>query len=116
MGFSRLGSGAEDVGEDSRDQYYGKRGAQWVRLRHADGMTVFFINHHGPLRVSQGGGCTGSATAHNIMRVIADNAHTGDAIILVGDFNAEAGSSRIAELDKRLHRVYSGTSMGGVDH
>eukprot|EP00445_Apocalathium_hangoei_P093665 CAMPEP_0204248440 /NCGR_PEP_ID=MMETSP0361-20130328/99163_1 /ASSEMBLY_ACC=CAM_ASM_000343 /TAXON_ID=268821 /ORGANISM="Scrippsiella Hangoei, Strain SHTV-5" /LENGTH=395 /DNA_ID=CAMNT_0051221703 /DNA_START=51 /DNA_END=1237 /DNA_ORIENTATION=- len=114
--FQLLESGAEDVGEDSSVQWYGKRSAVWVRLRHVDGTTVFFINHHGPLPVSASGGCTGSATAHNIMRVIATHAHAGDAIILTGDFNAEPSSSRIQELSKRLYKIYSGTSMGGVDH
>mmetsp|Transcript_37911 Transcript_37911/g.107464 ORF Transcript_37911/g.107464 Transcript_37911/m.107464 type:complete len:466 (-) Transcript_37911:250-1647(-) len=114
--FTFLDSGKEDVGEDSQKQYYGKRSAHWVRLRHSDGTTVFYINHHGPLPVSASGGCTGSATAHNIMRVIATHAHAGDAIILTGDFNAEPSSSRIQELSKRLYKIYSGTSMGGVDH
>eukprot|EP00928_Gymnodinium_smaydae_P006662 TRINITY_DN12373_c0_g1_i1.p1 TRINITY_DN12373_c0_g1~~TRINITY_DN12373_c0_g1_i1.p1 ORF type:complete len:456 (-),score=45.98 TRINITY_DN12373_c0_g1_i1:271-1638(-) len=111
-----LGSGREDVGEDSRRQYYGKRSAHWARLRHNDGATVFFINHHGPLPVSHGGGCTGSATAYNIMRVIAENAHAGDGIILVGDFNAQNHSSRIRTLDKYMHKVFTGSSHGGVDH
>jgi len=108
--------GTEDVGEDDAHQHYGKRTAMWVRLQHNDGKIVFFVNHHGPLPVGWGGGCTGSATAHNIMRVIAENAHPNDAIILVGDFNAPADSSRIQELDKRLNRVFSGTEMKGVDH
>merc|ERR1711915_779411 len=81
-----------------------------------EGKTVFFMNHHGPLKVSQGGGCTGSATALNIMKVIAENAHTSDAIILVGDFNAGLGSSRIQELERRLTKVHSGYIFGGVDH
>eukprot|EP00444_Apocalathium_aciculiferum_P069436 CAMPEP_0183564690 /NCGR_PEP_ID=MMETSP0371-20130417/106278_1 /TAXON_ID=268820 /ORGANISM="Peridinium aciculiferum, Strain PAER-2" /LENGTH=338 /DNA_ID=CAMNT_0025773741 /DNA_START=70 /DNA_END=1086 /DNA_ORIENTATION=+ len=114
--FTLLGSGKQDVGEDSQLQYYGKRSAQWVHLKHTDGTKVFFINHHGPLPVSSGGGCTGSATAQNIMKVIARHSHKGDAIILMGDFNAEPKSSRIQELDKRLDHVYAGTCMGGVDH
>mmetsp|Transcript_136693 Transcript_136693/g.354402 ORF Transcript_136693/g.354402 Transcript_136693/m.354402 type:complete len:509 (+) Transcript_136693:712-2238(+) len=108
--------GTEDVGEDDWHQHYGTRTAQWVRLQHRDGRTVFFVNHHGPLPVGWGGGCTGSSTSINIMRVIAENAHTDDAIILVGDFNAETESSRIQELDRRLNRVFDGTEMGGVDH
>merc|ERR1719499_1932486 len=95
-----------DVGEDSRDQYYGKRSAMWVRLRNAEGKTVFFMNHHGPLRVSEGGGCTGSAAALNILKVIGENARAEDAIILTGDFNAQSFSSRIRELDRRLNRVF----------
>eukprot|EP00928_Gymnodinium_smaydae_P010531 TRINITY_DN13978_c0_g1_i1.p1 TRINITY_DN13978_c0_g1~~TRINITY_DN13978_c0_g1_i1.p1 ORF type:complete len:408 (-),score=40.21 TRINITY_DN13978_c0_g1_i1:429-1652(-) len=111
-----LTSGGEDVGEDSRRQYYGKRAAHWARLRHSDGTVVFFINHHGPLPVSHGGGCTGSATAYNIMRLIAENAHAGDGIVLVGDFNAQKHSSRIQALDRHMHRIFSGSSHGGVDH
>lgn len=112
-----LDHGSADVGEDSRDQYYGRRAAMWGRFEHReDGKTVLFMNHHGPLKVSQGGGCTGSATALNILRVIGKTAHKGDAIILVGDFNAQAWSSRIKELEKHLGWVFSGTAMGGVDH
>jgi endonuclease/exonuclease/phosphatase family metal-dependent hydrolase len=115
--WSLLSQGTEYVGEDSKNQYYGKRRAMWARLRHTtSGKTVFFINHHGPLSVSQGGGCTGSATSLNIVRVIAQNARESDVIILVGDFNAQLGSSRIEELNRRLSLVYSGTSIGGVDH
>merc|ERR1719157_208899 len=105
-----------DVGEDSRDQYYGKRAAMWVRLRNNEDKTVFFVNHHGPLKVSQGGGCTGSATSLHIMKVIAENAEVKDAIILSGDFNAVASSSRIQELSRRLNRVFTGHAIGGIDH
>lgn len=114
--WTLLAKGAEDVGEDSSAQYYGKRAAQWARLRHVDGKVVFFVNHHGPLPVSSGGGCAGSAAALNILKLISGNAYAGDTIILVGDFNAREDSSRIQELDRRLKRVFSGTSMGGVDH
>merc|ERR1711994_979060 len=78
--------------------------------------TVFFVNHHGPLRVSQGGGCTGSATTLNILKVIGEHAHSSDVIILVGDFNAALGSSRIREMERRLTKVHSGRIFGGVDH
>merc|ERR1712187_482002 len=90
----------------------------WVRLRHIDesNKTVFFVNHHGPLKVSQGGGCTGSATAMNILKVISENAHTSDVIMLVGDFNAALGSSRVQEMERRLTKVHSGRIYGGVDH
>lgn len=114
--WTLLAHGTEDVGEDSPRQYYGRRSLQWVRLQHRDGKVVFFGNHHGPLKVSEGGGCTGSATSMNIARVIANNAHYNDAIIVTGDFNARIFSSRITELAKRLVRVYTGLSMGGVDH
>eukprot|EP00929_Paragymnodinium_shiwhaense_P031979 TRINITY_DN177_c0_g3_i1.p1 TRINITY_DN177_c0_g3~~TRINITY_DN177_c0_g3_i1.p1 ORF type:complete len:465 (-),score=72.44 TRINITY_DN177_c0_g3_i1:506-1768(-) len=114
--WTLISSGVEDVGEDSRRQYYGKRSAVWGRFRHTDGRTVFFINHHGPLPVSAGGGCAGSATAYNILRTIADNAHSQDAVFLVGDFNAQPHSSRVKALDGFMHRVYTGSSHGGVDH
>lgn len=114
--WTAIGKGSEDVGEDTRQQYYGKRAVQWARLRHNDGKVVFYVNHHGPLPVSASGGCAGASTSLNILRVIASNAHPDDNIILVGDFNARKYSSRIQELDQRLNRVLSGRSMGGVDH
>eukprot|EP00929_Paragymnodinium_shiwhaense_P032646 TRINITY_DN18066_c0_g1_i1.p1 TRINITY_DN18066_c0_g1~~TRINITY_DN18066_c0_g1_i1.p1 ORF type:complete len:756 (+),score=149.41 TRINITY_DN18066_c0_g1_i1:93-2360(+) len=114
--WTLISSGVEDVGEDSREQWYGKRSAHWGRFRHRDGRTVFFANHHGPLPVSKSGGCAGSATAYNIIRMIAENAHSTDAVFLVGDFNAQPWSSRIQSLDKYMHRVYTGSSHGGVDH
>mmetsp|Transcript_128198 Transcript_128198/g.356743 ORF Transcript_128198/g.356743 Transcript_128198/m.356743 type:complete len:427 (-) Transcript_128198:48-1328(-) len=98
-------------------QNFGQRTGMWMRLRHQKtNETVFFMNHHGPLPVSESGGCTGSATAYNIMRVISEHAQATDGIILVGDFNAESWSSRIQALDKFMHRIYTGVSMGGVDH
>jgi len=114
--WTLLAAGAEEVGEDSKAQYYGKRSAEWARLQNENGLVVFFVNHHGPLPISAGGGCTGSAAALNMMQVIAGNAHQDDRIILVGDFNAKVDSSRIQELERRLHRVYTGTAMDGVDH
>merc|ERR1712194_521427 len=56
--WTKLASGHEDVGEDSPNQYYGKRSVVWGRFEHMKtGKTVFFVNHHGPLKVSEGGGC-----------------------------------------------------------
>merc|ERR1712187_202644 len=81
-----------------------------------DNATAFFINHHGPLPISVSGGCAGSATAYNILRVIAQNAHPSDLVILVGDFNAQMHSSRIQTLSKHMNRIFSGSSHGGVDH
>jgi len=114
--WTLLDSGKEDVGEDSRKQWYGKRSAQWGRFQNKEGEVVFFVNHHGPLPVSESGGCAGSATAYNIMRMIAENAHKDDVVVLVGDFNAQAHSSRIQTLDRFMNRVYTGSSHGGVDH
>jgi len=114
--WTKLASGHQDVGEDRRDQYYGKRAVLWGRFQHTSGHTAFFINHHGPLPVSAGGECAGKATAYNIMRVIAENSHPGDAVVLVGDFNAQAHSSRVKALDSYMNRVYTGRSFDGVDH
>jgi len=115
--WNLIASGWEDVGEDSSQQYYGRRAAQWARLqRKDDNATAFLINHHGPLPVSASGGCAGSATAYNILRVIAQNAHVSDLVILVGDFNAQHHSSRIQTLSKHMNKIFSGTSHGGVDH
>jgi len=108
--------GMDFVGEDNWAQYYGKRAAMWLRLQEASGLVVFFMNHHGPLPVNQRGGCAGIATAYNILNLIAGNAHDTDKIILVGDFNSDLSSDRIPELSDRLHRVYTGVAMGGVDH
>eukprot|EP00929_Paragymnodinium_shiwhaense_P036675 TRINITY_DN1961_c0_g1_i1.p1 TRINITY_DN1961_c0_g1~~TRINITY_DN1961_c0_g1_i1.p1 ORF type:complete len:419 (+),score=77.15 TRINITY_DN1961_c0_g1_i1:78-1334(+) len=114
--WTLLENGHQDVGEDTRQQYYGKRAVLWGRFQHQDGHTAFFINHHGPLPVSASGWCAGSATAYNIMRVVAEHAKPRDALILVGDFNAQPHSSRVQALDKYMHRVFSGNSMGSVDH
>jgi len=112
-----LASGHADVGEDSPNQYYGRRSVVWGRFKHmTNNRTVFFVNHHGPLRVNEGGGCTGAATALHIMKVIAENAEVEDAIILTGDFNAMASSSRIRELSRRLNRIFTGHAIGGIDH
>jgi len=115
--WALLEQGHQDVGEDSEHQWYGKRRLMWARFQHLETKkTVFFGNHHGPLRVSEGGGCRGSATSLNIMKVIAENADVNDAVIIVGDFNAARGSSRFQELEKRLVRAFSGTAIGGIDH
>eukprot|EP00928_Gymnodinium_smaydae_P080201 TRINITY_DN6394_c0_g1_i2.p1 TRINITY_DN6394_c0_g1~~TRINITY_DN6394_c0_g1_i2.p1 ORF type:complete len:515 (-),score=72.07 TRINITY_DN6394_c0_g1_i2:312-1799(-) len=115
--WALLESGTADVGEDRRWQYYGKRAVQWARLRNTNNdAVVFFINHHGPLPVSAGGSCAGSSVGYNILRIIAEHARASDVVVLVGDFNAQAHSSRIKALDRHMHRVHSGTAMDGVDH
>jgi len=48
--------------------------------------------------------------------MIGENAYKSDAVFLVGDFNAASWSSRGKALDKHMHRIFSGTSHGGVDH
>lgn len=88
--FTHLGDGQEDVAEDVPGKFhYGRRIAQWVRLTHkATGKPVFFVNHHGPTSPNTGGLCGNKATAYHLLKVIATNAKVGDAVILVGDFNA----------------------------
>jgi hypothetical protein len=115
--WTLIGQGYEDVGEDAPG-LYGRRIAHFVRLRHNihQERVVFFVNHHGPLPVSAEGSCQGEPTSYNILSMIAHNMLPGDDVILVGDFNAEASSSRIKALDARLNRVFSGIAMGGVDH
>jgi len=105
------------VGEDRREQWYGRRNVLFGRIRHrASGKTVFFGTHHGPLPVNTGGLCGGRATAYNILKTIATNAKSGDAIIMVGDFNSGVRSSEIRTLDQHLFRVFTGTAIGGIDH
>lgn len=112
-----LEAGVDDVAEDQREQYYGKRGVQWARLRQRDGdKTVTFFNHHGPLRVGTGGQCGRHATAWNLLHAIRHRARDGDSIVLVGDFNAPKDNLEIEELEARLHLVLSGDVMGRIDH
>lgn len=107
----------DEVAEDMRIQWYGVRGLLWARFRHkANGKTVFFATHHGPLPVNSGGMCGWQATAYNIMKVIATRAEPTDAIFLVGDFNANPTTGTVQQLSRRLHRIFSGTAFGGIDH
>lgn len=108
--------GEGEVAIDQPTEYYGNRGTQWMRLRHLKtGIQLLFVNHHGPLSVNSGGQCGGVATANNLLRVIADNGQSGDLVILVGDFNANAASLTVQELWKHLVLVYNGDAFGGVD-
>lgn len=112
-----VGSGAQDVAEDGAQQWFGLRAGQWVRLQHrSTGRLVFFMNHHGPLPLGTGGRCGGDATAFNLLKVVATSARDGDAVLLVGDFNANAGSSTVQQLQRRLHKALSGSALGSIDH
>ena len=112
-----LDHGLENVAEDMRSEFYGQRGAQWMRLkRKGTGETLLFVNHHGPLSVNSGGECGGKRTAHNLLNLMHAKGKTGDLIVLVGDFNANAASLTIQGLWTRLVHVYSGASFGGVDN
>lgn len=115
--WEKLSSGIDRIAEDRPGAYYGRRGVMWVRLRnHASNRTLVFANHHGPLPVGSGGVCGGEATAYNILSLLEREARDGDAIILTGDFNAAAHHATVETLEGRLHRLFTGTSFGGVDH
>lgn len=104
--WEELSSGVEDVAEDRPEQYYGRRAAQWGRLRHrASGKVVFFLNHHGPLPVNTGGVCGGEATAYNILRTARENSQDDDVKIVLGDLNNDAGSVMQRTLQGRMTRV-----------
>eukprot|EP00419_Tripos_fusus_P009163 CAMPEP_0172658226 /NCGR_PEP_ID=MMETSP1074-20121228/2649_1 /TAXON_ID=2916 /ORGANISM="Ceratium fusus, Strain PA161109" /LENGTH=528 /DNA_ID=CAMNT_0013473491 /DNA_START=35 /DNA_END=1621 /DNA_ORIENTATION=- len=112
-----LSHGSGLVAEDARAQYYGKRAAQWMRLRHhGTGKTILFMNHHGPLPVNSGGSCGGLGTAYSLLKLIQRHTEEGDAVVLVGDFNANTGSSTVQHLERRLNEVFTGTALGGIDH
>jgi len=112
-----LSHGSGLVAEDARSQYYGKRAAQWMRLRHhGTGKTILFMNHHGPLPVNSGGSCGGLSTAYSLLKLIQWHAEDGDAVVLVGDFNANAASPTVRHLGRRLNQVFTGTALGGIDH
>lgn len=115
--WDRLGSGIERVAEDRRDQYFGRRGVLWVRLRNRNnGRTLLFANHHGPLPVGTGGVCGGEATAYNILSLLRREAGERDAVILTGDFNADEQTATVEVMGGRLHKLFTGASFGGVDH
>ena len=112
-----LAHGGHDLAEDMKTNFYGRRGAMWLRLRHRHTKrTVFFLNHHGPLSVNSGGICGGLATAHNLMGLMLQHGQKGDGLLLVGDFNANAASLTIQGLWPELTHVHNGDSFGGVDN
>jgi len=108
--WALIDRGQHFVGQDRKGpMYFGKRIALWARLWHRQsGKTVFFMNHHGPLPLNTGGVCGGATTALNLLHVIAANAKAGDAVVLVGDFNANAQSQTVMQLSARLHRNFAG--------
>jgi len=115
--WSLLEQGIAFVTEDSKQQYFGRRAAQWIRLRHRDlKQTVFFMNHHGPLPINSGGKCGGVTTAQRLLTLIQEHAQPGDGVILAGDFNANERSPTIGLLSNRLHRAFWGSALGGIDN
>jgi len=117
LDWKLLSHGFTEVAEDMPKNYYGKRGALWMRLQHKKtGRMFFFVNHHGPLSVNSGGICGGQVTAHNLVRIMADNAKPGDAVVLTGDFNANAASLTLRTLNTYLQQVFNGEVFGGIDN
>jgi len=115
--WTMLSAGQANVAEDRRDQYFGKRAAQWVRLRHNRLRKVlFFMNHHGPTPVDTGGYCLGPSTALHLMQLAASHTKPGDAVVMAGDFNAGPSSATVALLRQRLDMLFSGSVDGGIDH
>jgi len=113
-----LAKGIEVVAEDARipGQYFGQRAVQWVRLAHRGTENKLFVmNHHGPLPINTGGLCGCQATAGNILSAIRQNAVTGDAVVLLGDFNATAASQTLALLRGHLTHIFNGGVCGGID-
>jgi len=115
--WALLAHGSSYVAEDTQAEYYGRRAAQWLHLRHrVTGHGLFVMNHHGPLPVNSGGRCGGKGTAYNLLQLIARHAQHGEAIVLVGDFNANTASATIRHMQQRLYRTYAGNFLGGIDN
>jgi hypothetical protein len=103
--FDKLDSGSEKFAQDFGMFNY-QRGAQWARLQErATGNKLFVMNHHGPLPVNTGGICGGEATAYNMLNVIEQHSEAGDAILFMGDFNADGGSETVKTLKDYMHLV-----------
>eukprot|EP00418_Pyrodinium_bahamense_P019635 CAMPEP_0179111748 /NCGR_PEP_ID=MMETSP0796-20121207/52208_1 /TAXON_ID=73915 /ORGANISM="Pyrodinium bahamense, Strain pbaha01" /LENGTH=492 /DNA_ID=CAMNT_0020809905 /DNA_START=34 /DNA_END=1510 /DNA_ORIENTATION=- len=111
--WALLGRGQRFVAKDRKGpMYFGKRIAFWARFMHRQTRkTVLFVNHHGPLPSNTGGVCGGPATANRLLHLIAESAKPGDAIIFVGDFNANVASATISQIAAKLHRCF-----GGIDN
>jgi len=115
--WESLGSGAADVAVDEAEQFKEARGVQWVRLSHKKtGKVVFFMNHHGPLRVNSGGRAGSPATAGSIVKTAFRKVEAEDAVILVGDFNAQPGSQTVRELERFMPRVAPLAEYDGLEH
>jgi len=105
--WERLSYGkGERFAEDANGRW--KRGAHWVRLMEkTTGNKLFVLNHHGPLPVNSGGKCGGEATAYNMLKMVKENSDEGDAIMLTGDFNADAGAQTVRTLESYIHLAMS---------
>mmetsp|Transcript_133752 Transcript_133752/g.286022 ORF Transcript_133752/g.286022 Transcript_133752/m.286022 type:complete len:483 (-) Transcript_133752:67-1515(-) len=112
-----LGHGLEYVAEDTRQQYFGRRAAMWLRLQHRQtGRKLLFVNHHGPLPLNSGGIQGGATLASRLLRLVQEHAQAGDGVVLVGDFNANPTSATVQHLEGSLRRIFTGRVDGGIDH
>lgn len=85
---------------------FGPRPAQWMRLKHKKtGQIMFVMNHHGPVPIDSGGRCGSASTAYLLLRTVARNALQGDAVVMLGDFNAFEGKPLFQMLSQRLHKA-----------
>jgi len=65
------------------------------------------MNYHGPLGMNSGGKCGGAITAMKLLQLVAANARQGDAIIFVGDFNANPNTPELNLLAQHLRHSFS---------
>jgi len=63
------------------------------------GKKVVAASHHGPLNVDTGGTTGGSAVANAIASAINKVRHSGDRVVVGGDFNADPGFTTIKVLE-----------------
>lgn len=103
--FELLESGDGKFAQDYGTYNY-QRGAQWARLQEKSTKNKLFVmNHHGPLPVSTGGVCGGEATAYGALNMIDQHSEPGDAVLFMGDFNADGGSQTVKTLKGYMHHV-----------
>eukprot|EP00929_Paragymnodinium_shiwhaense_P090695 TRINITY_DN50847_c0_g1_i1.p1 TRINITY_DN50847_c0_g1~~TRINITY_DN50847_c0_g1_i1.p1 ORF type:complete len:366 (+),score=62.93 TRINITY_DN50847_c0_g1_i1:117-1214(+) len=101
--FEVLDRGAGDYVAEDFGRFTYLRGALWARLHEkATGKKLFVVNHQGPLPVNTGGVCGGEATAYNLLNIIRTHSQTGDALLLLGDFNADKGSTTVGTLEEYM--------------
>lgn len=104
--FEKLAVGNGELVAQDYGQYTYRRGVHWMRLKEiATGNTLFVMNHHGPLPINTGGVCGGEATAYNIINAIAAHSHEGDAVLVMGDFNADGRSRTVQTLKEFMHHL-----------
>lgn len=104
---------AEVAQDDTGDE---RRAMIWARLQHIDKKQfVFFASHTGPVPTGSGGSCGPLATAYNLMRVIGFHAHPGDAIFLVGDFEAGSASVTSTTAGQYMDLAFAGDKFDGAD-